>query len=172
MAQFGRPSSNITQTGFTGGFADIDETTASDADFAFGANGGGNTLEVGLSAVTDPASSTGHIVRYRLAKVNNGSPNSSGNAVTCDVGLYQGATLVHADTGISVGVTFVTGSFTLTSTEADSITDYTDLRIRVTDSVNGGSPSGRRAGAISWAELEVPDAPAVTTKFVMWYAEG
>ena len=160
MAQFARPDSNITQTGFTNGFSAIDESVASDADFAYGANGGANTLEVGLSNVTDPASSTGHIVRYRLAKVNNGALNNTGNAVTVDVGLYQGATLIHAATGISVSSTWTAGSFTLSAAEANAITDYTDLRIRVTDSSNGGSPSGRRAGAISWAELEVPDAPA------------
>ena len=36
MAQFLRPDSNVTQTDFTGGFAEIDDSVASDADTAFG----------------------------------------------------------------------------------------------------------------------------------------
>jgi len=162
-AQFGRPSSNVTQSGFTNGFAQIDEVTASDADFAYGSNGGGNTLEVGLSSVTDPQVSSGHTIRYRVAKVDGGVLSSSGNSVTATVSLYQGGTPIASDTDRTVNATWTEYSFTLSAGQANSITNYSDLRIRIVDSSNGGNPSNRRAGAISWAELEVPDPPITTT---------
>lgn len=168
MAQFARPDSDVTTTGFTfvgggSGWVVLDEATANDADRAYGANGGGNTLEVGLSDVTDPVSSSGHVIRFRAAKVNSGTLNATGNAVQVTCGLYQGTTLIASLTTGNLGSSWSAFSFTLTGTEADSITDYADLRLRFTDTANGGSPSGRRGGAVSWAELEVPNAVINTT---------
>lgn len=154
--QVARPDSNVTQTSFTNGFADIDEATASDADFAYGANNTAAVLEVGLTNVTDPAVSTGHIVRYRVAKTNAGTLDGGGNAVTMTVALYQGATLIAADTVRTLDGTWTTYEWTLSGAQADAITDYTDLRLRFTTSASGGSPANRRGGAVSWAELEVP----------------
>ena len=160
MAQFARPSSNITQTSFTGGYTAIDESSASDADFAYGANNTAAVLEVGLSSVEDPESSSGHTFRYRLAKTNNGTVDGGGNAVTVTVGLYQGTTLIAEDTAKTVTGTWTAYSLTLNGTQADSITNYADLRLRFTTSASGGSAANRRGGAVSWAELEAPDAPA------------
>lgn len=160
MAQFLRPDGNVTQTGFTGGAAEIDEATASNTDFAWGANGGGNTLEVSLSNPSGTPGSGTTTVRYRLAKTNNGALNGSGNAVTGTVGLYQGTTLIAADTARTLTSTWTAYSFT---PNVSGVTDWTDLRLRFTDSTNGGNASNRRGGAISWAELEAPDAPAGIT---------
>ena len=165
MAQFLRPDGNVTQSGFTGGFAEIDEASASDSDFAYGANNTAATLEVSLSNATDPVSSSNHVVRYRVAKTNNGTVDGGGNAVTVTAHLYQGTTLIASDTARTATGTWTAYSFTLTGTQADAITDYNDLRLRFTTTASGGGPSVRRGGAVSWAELEVPDAPpaAITT---------
>src|SRR5574338_369566 len=170
MTQFARPSGDITVTGFTGTpvntsgnrYQNIDESTASDTDYNYGANGGANTYEASLSSITDPSTSSNHVVRVRLAKTNNGTVSGTGNSVTGTVGLYQGATLIATVVNAATLTgAWVQTNYTLSGAEADSITDYTDLRISFTDSSNGGNPGNRRAGAISWAVLEVPDAPTV-----------
>lgn len=156
MAQFLRPSSNVTQTSFTGGFADIDETTASDADFAYGANNTAAVLEVGLTnppGTPDPSGTS--TVRFRIARVNAGTLSGTGNNVTITTGVYQGATLIQADSARSTTGSWVEFSFTFTH---GSITNWNDLRLRFTTSASGGSPANRRGGAISWAEIEAPDA--------------
>lgn len=162
MAQFARPDSNVTQTSFTNGFAAIDEATASDADFAYGANNTAAELEVGLSNVTDPASSSGHVFRYRIAKTNAGTVDGGGNAVTVTVRLMQGTTQIATDTAKTADGTWTQYAYTLSAAEADAITDYTDLRLEFVTSASGGSPANRRGGAVSWAELEVPDASSGT----------
>lgn len=158
MAQFARPDSNVTQTSFTNGFAEIDESTPSDADFAFGANNTAAELEVGLSNVTDPTSSTGHIFRYRVAKTNAGTVDGTGNSVTVTARLMQGTTQIATDTAKTADGTWTQYAYTLTGGEADAITDYTDLRLEFVTSTSGGAPANRRGGAVSWAELEVPSA--------------
>lgn len=157
MAQFGRPDSNVTQTNFTNGFAEIDEETPSDSDYAWGANNTAAVLEVGLSNVTDPVVHTGHIIRYRIAKTDDGVVDGGGNAVTVTAELYQGGTSIATSVDNEATGTWTTYSFTLTTGQASTITDYTDLRIRCTTSASGGSPANRRGGAVSWAELEIPD---------------
>lgn len=159
MAQFGRPDSDVTVNSWTATplWQKIDESTFSDADFISGDNNTNDSCEVGLSNVGDPLSSTGHVFRYRYRKSAAG-----GNARNITVGLYQGGTLIAEQTHNGISETFTAGSLTLTGTQADSITDYNDLRIRFTASGTTGGPGGnRRAVQVSWAELEVPNAPAV-----------
>ena len=157
MAQFARPDADVTNTG-TNGFAAVDESTPSDADFWFGDNNTAEELEVSLSNVTDPSSSAGHTFRYRVAKTNAGTVDGGGNAVTVTARLMQGATQIAADSAKTATGTWTQYDFTLSGAEADAITDYTDLRLEFVTSASGGSPANRRGGAVSWAELEVPDA--------------
>lgn len=161
MAQFIRPDSNITQTSFTGGFAEIDETSPSDADFAYGANNTSAVLEVGLSNPSVPSSGT-CTVRYRIAKVNNGVLSGSGNSVSITCAIYEGATLIATDAAQTTTGTWTTFTFTFDST---LVTDWTDVRLRFTTTASGGSPANRRGGAVSWAEVEIPDAP--TTRYIL-----
>lgn len=162
MAQFARPDSNVTQTNMTGGFAEIDESSASDADFAYSANNTTAELEVGLSDVSDPGSSSGHIVRFRYAKTNGGTPAGGGTDCEMVVRLVQGTTIIASQsvTPVTSG-TWTASSFTLTGVQADSITDYADLRLEFAIVGGGGSPANRRGVGISWAELETPDAAAI-----------
>jgi len=164
MTQFARPISNITQTGFTGGFAEIDETIADDGDFAWGANNTAAVLEVLLSSVTDPLTDANHTFRYRIAKTDDGVVDGAGNAVTVTVGLYQGVTLISTDSAKTADGTWTQYDFTPSEAEIGTITDYADLRLRATTSASGGSPANRRGGAVSWEVLEVPDAPEPTTR--------
>lgn len=157
MSQFLRPDGNVTQTSFTNGFAEIDEAVASDADFAYGANGVAATLEVSLS---NPAATPGNgttTVRYRVGRTNNGVLNGSGNACTVTCSVYQGATLIASDAARTASGTWTAYSFT---PDMSGVTDWADLRLRFVTSASGGSSANKRGGAISWAELEAPDAAA------------
>lgn len=171
MAQFGRPDSDTVQDFFTGGFSVIDEATASDADFAYGANNTVATLEVGLTSLTDPGVDTGHIIRFRAARVDDGVVDGGGSGVTVTVHLYQGASPISSN----VAAIATTGSWqqtqaTVPTAAVATITDYSDLRLRFTTTASGGSPANRRGGAVSWAELEVPDAggPSAIPMMVSW----
>lgn len=153
-----RPDSNITRTSYTGGFADIDEVTASDADFAYGlANSAAPTLEVGTS---DPGYLPGGIsaiVRWRSARRNDSAVIGSGNAITGTCTLLQGATTIASDAYSPAG--WATREFTFA---VSSVTDFTNLRLRFTQTASGGNNASQRSGlAVSWAEIDLPDARRV-----------
>src|SRR5210317_29240 len=166
MAQFLYPISDVTKTFASGGFADIDEASPSDTDFAYGTNNATNTLECALTdtGITDPAVGTGHTVYWRQSQADSDAgtpaPSTGGSNATYDVLLIQGTTTIAtcASGSSTSDGSFAAGSYTLTAGEADSITDYTDLRIRMVSNGTGGTPSGRRAAAFSSAYLEIPDA--------------
>lgn len=163
MAQFLRPDSNVTQTSFTGGFAEIDESTASDADFAYGANNSAAVLEVGLSNPSTPSAGT-CTVRYRIAKTNAGTVDGAGNACTVTAEVYQGGTQIATDTAQTATGTWTQYSFTFNTS---AVSNWTDLRLRFTTSASGGSPANRRGGAVSWAEIEIPDILPPATEAVV-----
>lgn len=122
-AQFARPTSDAspgTWTASTGSdlYAMIDETVASDADYISTVNA--STCEVALSTLSDPASSSGHIVRYRLSA-------EAGGVI---VRLRQGTTTIASWTHSPAPASLTTYAQTLTGGEADSITDYTALKLQ------------------------------------------
>ena len=122
-AQYARPTSDVstgTWTSSLGGslYAAIDETVASDTDYITTTNA--STCEVALSSLSDPASSAGHIVRYRISATSGG----------ITVRLRQGTTTIATWTHATAPTSLTTYSQTLTSGEADSITDYTTLRLQ------------------------------------------
>jgi hypothetical protein len=166
MTQFLRPNSNITQSSFTGGFAEIDEVTPDDTDYAFGANNTQATLEVGLDApagIPDQAGTA--TVRYRIAKTNDGTVNGAGNNVTVTAAVFQGGTQVASGSAENTSGTWTGYSFTFA---ANLVSDWTDLRLRFSTSNSGGSPANRRGGAVSWAEIEAPEpAAAATTRYIL-----
>lgn len=168
MAQFGRPASDITVTSFTGTptdtagnrYTNIDETSASDTDYVYGANNSSAaTYETKLSAVKNPAAGT-VTVRWRIAKVSSGTLSGTGGAVDSTCGLYQDATLIASATQTTTG-SWVTQSFALTTNQRNSITDWSDLRLRFTQTSSGGGGNAR-GSAVSWAELETPDLAPLT----------
>jgi hypothetical protein len=132
MAQFGRPEADIVAWA-SGTFADIDESVASDAEYVSSDSAPNNDVYVTrLSDMEDPVASTGHIVRYRYRK------NAAGGAqIDLTVQLRQGyvnegspGTLIEEWVHTDISETFTTQAQTLGATEADAITDYTDLFLR------------------------------------------
>lgn len=162
MAQFARPDSDIDNPGswtLSSGsniYELLDETSAVDSDEVTLSTTSTTyqEFEVGLSNVTDPASSSGHIVRWRY-ELAGGSMTKA-----FQMRLMQGTTAIATDevTLVAGGTAYTTREYTLSSGEADSITDYTDLRIEIATKRDGfGSAT---TSGISWLELEVPDAAA------------
>lgn len=157
--QYGRPDSDITQTNWSGGYGTIDEVTYNDSDYITGSSSANGTAEYGLSNVTDPVSSSTHVVRFRAWQQNNTKVR------TLNAYLYQGATLVssYPSTITLVKGTPTAYNWTLSSGEADAITNYTDLRVRFVSGGDVGTPAPNRSSVyVSWSELEVPDAPDTT----------
>jgi len=159
MAQFLRPNSNITQTNFTGGFADIDEATADDTDYAFSANNTNATLEVGTTNPAATPDSAGTVtVRYRIARTNAGTLDGGGRDPTLTATVFQGGTSVASGGSQSTSGTWTGYSFTFA---ANLVTDWTNLRLRFTASSTAGPGAQHRGSAVSWAEIEAPDPAAV-----------
>jgi len=103
--------------------------TADDTDYVTSSSyPASDVLEVKLGPLTDPATSLGHVVNCRYLKPQG----FSSNQIDLTVELRQGAgTSIASWTYTNIGpITQV--SQALTDTQADSITDYTDLRIRFT----------------------------------------
>jgi len=147
--QYARPDADITLGSWTTSplWSKIDETSFDDADFIHSTGAGETFSEIRTADVTDPVSSTGHILRFRM------KGTGSGAAETVNMQLYQGATL-KAQTGVqSSRGSFATKTYTLSGTEANSITDYTDLRFRFVP-VHADAESVD----VSWAEFEIPSA--------------
>lgn len=107
-------------------FSALDEVSADDADYIWTATPNAS-VTLSLSDVIDPASSAGHIVRYRARR---GSSNCSIKAE-----LLQSSTVI-AEWTDSLSEAFATFSHTLTSGEADSLSPttgyYRNLRLRLT----------------------------------------
>ena len=135
MTQFARPSADTVRTGWTdqaGGtssvFTTIDEVVADDSDFIrTAAPPGANEYETLLTAVTDPAVSTGHVMRWRRGKV--GLALGGAATINLTVRLLQGAGQIVSRSDPAIPEAFTDTSYTLTAGEADSITDYADLRL-------------------------------------------
>lgn len=146
MAQFARPTSDVATGSWVTAplWSKVDETVASDTD-SINDNGVGGTAILGLSSVNDPFSSTGHILRVRAKE------DSSGD--TLQVQLRQGATTIATFSQV-LGTAFTTYTFNLSGAQADSITDYTTLRVALT-LITGGFGA---IGTVSWIEFEVPDS--------------
>lgn len=123
-------------------FAGIDESVASDTDYAQTAAGptGGTTARWKLTTGSDPGVDTGHVLRVRLDKDQAG-----GDTLVASIRLYQGgANVIGAGTLIAtfdgsdnaslsnVPNGAATYELTLTSGEAGTITDYAQLYLEVT----------------------------------------
>lgn len=122
-AQYARPTSDVsagTWTASTGSdlFAMLDETSANDSDYITTTSA--STCEVALGSLSDPAVSTGHIVRYRI----------SGDAGGIIVRLREGGTTIANWTHNPAPASLTTYEQTLSGAEADSITNYAALKLQ------------------------------------------
>ena len=138
-------------------YDDIDEVAASDADYVTSSgNPAADAFEVSLTALSDPETSGGHNVSYRYLtwETGGGQPAILDYAVS----LIQGSTVIASwsHNGIDPPTAWSTVTQNLAAGEADSITDYGDLRLRFNVTQTQGA---RVAGVnVSWAQLEVPRA--------------
>ena len=140
MAQFGRPSTDTVNEGYTdqaGGsttiYTTIDETTFDDADYVRSALAPTNDVYVTkLTNIEDPLVSTGHVLRYRYRK-----DSAAGAQIDLTVQLRQGyvsevsqGTLIATQSHTNIAETATAAAYTLSGAEADAITDYTSLYVR------------------------------------------
>ena len=119
-----------------------DETTYAEVDTD------GSDMELALSSATDPGTGLGHVLYWRARK-----HRVHFDVIYLQVALYQGAVLVA--TGSSThGNTYTTVSYTLSTAEADAITNYADLRVRVRVT----QPIGTAHLHLTAVELTVPSS--------------
>lgn len=165
MATFARPDGVITQGSWTGDHTAIDESSFSDADFVFSQNNPNDSFEVSLSDIADPSSSSGHVLRVRLCRgdADGSTPSADGTATDYALDLVQGTTVIASIGTTQAPTSWTTVELNLSGAEADAITDYTDLRARVTATGGAGSPANRRNVSVSWIELETPSGPIIRT---------
>lgn len=181
ISQFARPDSDITKDNWDdllGGdnddilYDEINESVRNDINYATSGQlipivDETETWEVGLSNVIDPETSSNHIVRYAYGKDAAG-----GVQINLTVRLLQGSTEIASWPHLNIGNGFTSANQTLSSAQADSITNYSDLRLRFT--ADYASSIAPRSAQISWAELEVPsvsgiyDCSAVTISAGNW----
>ncbi len=165
MAQFARPTSDLDNTGVWTTeplWSDIDDGASADGTVVVSDTTPVVTepFTVDLGTITDPVTSTGHIVRIRWAKNAGG-----GGAKTIRIELRQGyvnestlGTLISTDDYSLNSTTLQNDETTLSTGEANSITDYSDLQLRIM------GVASNRALKVDFAELEVPDAPTAYTE--------
>jgi len=142
MPQFARPDADLVDGNWvksTGGnvdlFSMVDEASFDDADYIeSGLAPSSDACALRLSDVEDPQSSSSHVVRWR-----HGKDVAGGAQIDLTVQLRQGyvnestqGTLIAGVTRANLtGGSWTADSFTLSGAEADAITDYTDLAIRL-----------------------------------------
>ena len=136
MVQLAHPISDLVTTGWTeddgdttNQFQEIDENFSSpnDADYIKTATPpGSNEYECGLTSLTDPVSSSGHIMKVRAREPVGGGAN-----ISLQLRLLQTSTQIKSSTQNPLGSSFTDYTFTLSGPEADAITDYTALRFEV-----------------------------------------
>ncbi len=158
--QYARPDGTVSAGSWTAvGAAThhdaINETTPNgDTDYVQIATTTNPTLNVSTTDVFDPVLSTGHVIRFRA------NASGTGGAERMRMELYQGSTLI-ASTG-NLAITrgsYAAYSYTLSQSEADAITDYTDLRFWFTVQQVGSGEFIR----VTQAEFELTDTAVKDT---------
>jgi len=140
--------------GWGGTWSDINEVTRDDSDFIIShilplEETTIATFEAGLTTLTDPVASLGHVLNYAYKK-----NASAGRTLDLQVELIENVTTRATRTHTDISANWRERNETLTATEADSITDYADLRMKFTFTVSGTGTA--RSGLVSWANLEAP----------------
>lgn len=119
------PASDVANSGWTTAplFSKVNEATPSDAEFISGPNGAVCTIALGT--LTDPGLDVGFVVRYRVRRQDAASASLL-------VELMQGATVVASKTETITGTLFAAGTLAVTEAQAATITNFADLRLRLT----------------------------------------
>lgn len=149
-----------TASGAATAHAAINEVSASDAEFAYGADGGNNDVTFGMSnpgGSPAPAGSGTCTVRVRLAEIDTGvlaggGANGNANPITITVADSGGQIAQTTFSPPGAWTTYATLTF-----DASAVTDWDTVTLQVQDTNHGGPGGNRRGGGISWAEIEFPD---------------
>ncbi len=159
MAQYGRPIQDISTGLWTDEgsvdndgslYTSLDESSQDGDDSYVSSVDTGETFEVKLGPFTDPEVSTGHIVHIFFRSIG------SGGQERFNFYLMQGTTQIALqENSVNRSGSYANAAITLSAAEANSITDYTDLRIRVNCETAGPSDEYR----VTQCYLEVPDPP-------------
>lgn len=161
-------------------YTNVDESVASDADAVHSPTTSSlppvaQELTLGLTSLSDPVTSSDHVLRVRCRRA--GSIDVPVHAT-----LMQGGDEIADFDGVdAAGSSYATIEYTLSAAQADSITDYGDLRVRLTRNtdeegvdyswIEFSVPEPRTAhvtfaemetlslarGEVSWFELQIPD---------------
>lgn len=124
----------------------VDEPVPDDTDYVRSPTSPtGNAIEFSLTNIGDPARDTGHFVDLRLKKDSSG-----GEVLDVTVELRQAAVVKMTALIANIPSEWTDYSIGLTNEQAQSISDYTDIRIRVAATVASGS--GARRAQVSWLE--------------------
>lgn len=130
-------------------YTTIDELQSDDTDYVRSpATPANAVVEFGLSNLADPARDTGHFVDIRLKKDSAG-----GDLIDLVIEFRQAAVIKMTYTITNIPSEWTDYSLALTAAQAQSISDYTDLRIRV--SANVVTPVTARRCYISWMQMRV-----------------
>jgi hypothetical protein len=132
--QYARPNADISLGGWTDQddgttniYQSIDEVTPSDLDYIKSSvNPTSDVVVIGLESKPAPIVDTGHVLRYRYRKEGSGTVN-------INVALMEGSSVIASWQHDDIGA-ITTAEQTLTELQAGSITDYSNLRFRVTAS--------------------------------------
>ncbi len=160
MVQIARPDSDISTGGWepqgstaeTTLWESLDEVTANDGvDYIEALDGENITCEVGLdNSITDPGGNTGYFLRCRIQGTGSGGPER------VSIALFEGATQRAISGTFSNRASWADKFYELSTAEADAITAFTDLRLKIISSSLGATEDMW----VTQAFFEVPDVPA------------
>jgi hypothetical protein len=160
VANFARPSADIsrgswtTQSGGTANlFATIDEAVADDADFVISAIGANSTYECRLSSVAPAIIPRAHLIALRGRKDASG-----GNTKGVTVDLVQGSTVIGSLPFPDLPFAVTQQNVNIPKSMASQITNYADLRVRLTSTGITTGGSARRRAIVTGIALRVPAA--------------
>jgi hypothetical protein len=160
MANFARPSADIsrgswtTQSGGTANlFATLDEGVADDNDYVISALNANSTYEVRLSSVAPAIIPRAHLIALRGRKDASG-----GNTKGVTVDLVQGSTVIGTMPFPDLPFAVTQQNISVPKSMASQITDYSDLRVRLTSTGITSGGSARRRAIVTGIALRVPQA--------------
>ena len=148
----------------------VDEEIRSDLDFIQTIGLGSSNTDTQfytLSDIADPLQSTDHVLKYTLRRTDVGT-NPVGFSIELRQGVTSIVTYTHPQGTLPV-TNFALFERTLTTTQADSITDYNDLELTLTAFCTTGCTNQQREKVnVSWVQLvidqvQVPSSLSVTT---------
>ncbi|MBU0962278.1 MAG: right-handed parallel beta-helix repeat-containing protein [Nanoarchaeota archaeon] len=168
--QYARPNQDVSKSGTPlwtdGGSLEVDtilwnsmDEVSQDGDTSYAIGVSGSLIfRINLTDVTDPYTNTGHIVHIYAKSVGSGAPEK------VDIYLYQGTTLIAtvANNWAPGRGAYADAAYTLSTTEADAITDYSNLIVQVDMDTIGSGENMR----VTQIYIETPDADIIPPSVV------